>query len=308
MLPYVDWEPFSGNDKYQEFVEQWRVRTFIATLLRTAFGFPLAQMYMQQVGLTSEGLDVTEDPLIAFFFATHEYDNGEYRPRSPASREPAVIYRWTLPQRDWTSDELNKYGFDNCPAVIPSWKIIRLFGEARTANEAMDSILEYRRAINWSALTFDLQSIRNQRPLNIIKFPPSFIANSRIDRQRAALILPDFVEPSDFFRFYDTNHEQVRQEIESGRFFEDMSSGKFVEAFYFDPNSAQKLDQLTSMSTESIFPRNDYLKTLLTGWPKTFLGNPFGAVPLPFGLQNAPTNWVKALEILLQDSEAKLFI
>ena len=303
-LDFLEWEAFGTKDEYEQFVKECEMRQYVASLIRNALGYPLAEAFMQQVGLRSEGVDVTADPLVAFFFATHELRDNRYEPRVGRG-EPAVIYRWTFASRDWSIDDLNGFDFYTCPNVVPTDRILRALATSPSRAECVESIDRYRRAIGWGALQFDRSAIAGKRPLHLLEFPEDALRASRVAKQKAALLLPDTVRSHDFLQVYGVSSPEVRKEIENGTFVEDLASSRALDAYRFDPSTANEIPELRAIAPDAMFPRDDYLFRLLRGWVKSFLANPYGVVPLQVG---GPRDWMAALPDLLKDWETKLFV
>ena len=91
----VDWRLFESEETYKKFVTEKNFKLFIRSHTRNALGYPLSEAFFQQMGFRSEGLDVTDNVNIAFFFALYEYRPNSYRPRQ-TTEDPCIIYRWYL--------------------------------------------------------------------------------------------------------------------------------------------------------------------------------------------------------------------
>jgi hypothetical protein len=183
-------DPLGGRDQrtYEEILQREQVRKICMDHVRNALGYPLAEAMFQQAGWSSEGVDVTVDARVALRFALTIWgeDGGKLLPRA----EPAVIYRWKVEPRQWTFNDLRAYDYYSCPTYVPTREICRLF-RMGSSQEFYDSLNNYRQAIGWDCLSFDLGNVQNKRPFELICLPNHWRTKSRVERQAAALLLPD---------------------------------------------------------------------------------------------------------------------
>jgi hypothetical protein len=151
-----DWTLFKeeAESQIQRRYDEDAFRTFLRLQTNNALGYPLAQCFFQQMGLGSEGVDVTDNIEIAFFFALHEFGPGGYRLRSDMG-SPGIIYRWRFDTPAWTLHSTNQYDFHSCPPIIPVRDVIHLFETCNTLEEYESSVENYRNAIRWNMLDFN---------------------------------------------------------------------------------------------------------------------------------------------------------
>jgi hypothetical protein len=90
-------------------------RLHVGDYMLQALGYPLSQIFSQQAGLHSEGLDVTKDLDVAIFFATHSWDGQRYR--HVEQDGIGIIYRWPIHCWEITIDRLNGIDFYTCPPL-----------------------------------------------------------------------------------------------------------------------------------------------------------------------------------------------
>src|SRR5262249_44224397 len=135
-----------SDAEYQSALKDGQFRNFLMGHMRNALGYPLAEAWFQQTGLSSEGLDVTADLRVAFFFAMYRFTKGGYAWREPDD-QPCVVYRWRLDPQSWTLADLNRFNYYSCPSLIPVEEIFKLLQTCRSLDECVRSLEEYRNAI-----------------------------------------------------------------------------------------------------------------------------------------------------------------
>ncbi|HSE20763.1 MAG TPA: hypothetical protein VLB68_03870 [Pyrinomonadaceae bacterium] len=300
----LDWRLFESEEEYKKFVTEENFKLFIRSHTRNALGYPLSEAFFQQMGFRSEGLDVTDNVNIAFFFALYEYRQNSYQPRQ-TTEEPCIIYRWYFEPAEWTFDTVNQYDFNTCPPLIPVSKLMGLFDLCDTVEEYEESIDGYRKAINWNTFYFDLDEIRGKRPFHLINFPRSLVPNSRVIRQHAALLNPDGVRSEEFLRRHSVKSPQVLQELQMGMFVEDLAKHPTCERFYFNAEDAGE-EKVTDLAPDEVFPKDDLLPQLLRGWLRTLVQNPYGTVPVFSGMPDM--DFGEFLRRLINEYETTLFV
>ena len=300
-----DWQLFKTEKEYTDFFMQQQLKQFIMAHTRNALGYPLSEAFFQQTGMRSEGLDVTSDVRIAFFFAIYEWGPKGYQLRQN-SKDPCVIYRWLCDNTISTLDTLNQYDFYSCPQLIPVRELLTQFERCGTVGEFKQSIEEYQNAINWGPF-FDLDEILGKRPFHLIKLPDTLVQNCRVVQQHAALLIPDAVISQEFLRRHTVTSPQLIEELQNGMFVEDLGQSPTCEKFYFDLADVKKIDWLMQISPDTMFPHDDLLFNLLRGWMRTFIQNPYGTLPV---FPNMPkgVDYGEFLQYLLSDYETKFFI
>lgn len=73
--------------------------------------------------------------------------------------------------------------------------------------EFFNSFAEYRKAIHWDVRRFDGPALHGARPFELICLPRTWASNSRVERQAAALMLPDVCNSD---RLLDTREQDLR--------------------------------------------------------------------------------------------------
>jgi hypothetical protein len=232
-------QAFATEEARLRHVRQMQAKWFIMDHVRNALGYALSETFFQHAGLRSQVLDVTTDIDVAFFFATHGYRNGRYY-RLPDDGSPRQIYRWRFPRRTWSLHSLNQYDYNTSPPVIPVAEILRLFKPCDTAAEFERSLEDYRKAIGWGP-TFDLDSVRERRPFEIIRMPRE-LASSRAVSQGAAALAPDVVTPEAFFSRHTSTDPYWRAHIQNGLFVEDLAKNPTCERVEFDAGGVERQD------------------------------------------------------------------
>jgi hypothetical protein len=158
----------------------WDDRSIIRQRFLDAFGYLLGSSLAQHYGIQSEHLDVTEDVDIAAFFATHAPPR--YLLCSPQEHtECGLIYRFRRPLSDASSHSIRTSNYFNAPGALLSSEIFRQFEADLSLEESLDSVCCY----------YELWKATGERYHHLIKLPRGFLADSRLGRQRAAVIIPD---------------------------------------------------------------------------------------------------------------------
>ena len=214
--------------------------------LHQIFGYPFGSMLAQQCGVTSEGLDVSHDPEVAAFFAIFDYARRCF-PRDGIG----VIYRIPVPDDQTGNKDLRTASFYDCPSVVSSLVVFMQLRRTATWKEALNSFVEYGQ----SAMTRELP-----RPLHLLAVPEDEVGLCRVVQQRAGLLFPDVVLPSEYY--------QLRRKPPPGKadwngplLVEDVKSREGVETFVFrhDPRNQYCLTQ----APNTLFPKVDAVTKLL---------------------------------------------
>lgn len=239
--------------------------------VRNALGYCLAEAFFQQAGWSSEGLDVTDNLDIAFFFASCKWDNGAYVFSASNDDNLAVIYRWRIEESpDWSFPALNTYSFHKMPALFPSKRIINLFETCETDDELILSIEEYRDAISWCFGLFDLSSLQGKRPYHLLRMPRRWLTSSRIVNQHAALLFPDTIPIEPFLN--KLRDQRMLEEVQGGMFVEDLSKAYRCEVLRF-ASSPLAIEILRNIK-DAIYPFDDLTHYMLKGWMKALYWSP----------------------------------
>lgn len=143
------------------------------------FGYLLGQALAQQYGFGSEMLDVTSDPLVAGFFATH---NGpDY---CAAVREGiGVIYRFARQVPIAPLVDLGAYNFYSCPPLLDFEALLEPF-RVTVETENLRKNVE-------SFLVTSFREKREWRRWEAFRVSPGIVGATRVVRQSAALLVPD---------------------------------------------------------------------------------------------------------------------
>ena len=256
---------------------------------RNALGYCLSEALFQQAGWESEGLDVTSNPDVAFYFATHDFIQKDKKYQRTTSNGKHVIYRWKFKDEDWDFERLNRTNFYNRPTLFPTKKIFSLFDAASNQEDFLRSLETYRRNIGWNggALSgFMWENIEGRRPFSDIRIPKEWLQSSRIVNQDAALLFPHVIREYDqslidyaISCFAVVQRDKVAPILnDSGKFVEDFTYSNDCEVFTFQDNGGgiQSLEDKLDLYVE-----NDITHELVTGWMRSFLQNEFGAMVVP---------------------------
>lgn len=308
---YLDAQQFETEELYKKRLQKEHLKQFIICHTRNALGYALAEAFFQQAGIQSEGLDITEDLKIAFFFAIFEFRSGEYRLKSDHSI-PSIIYRWTIDLTPWSLNTLNRYDFYSCPRIIPVHHILRLFDSCDTTREFEESLEEYREAIGWNFASFDLNIINGKRPFQLIKIPRKLVDTSRVEIQQACLLIPDMVLSQEYTkeRIFARNAPRLNNKLKNGVFIEDVAAAEDCEKYCFSLEGLQELDWISDINPNKIFPKEDIVFKIIRGWVRTYIQNPMGTIPFfmdPVSLALIAEDYPNNLNKLLKDYETELF-
>ncbi len=253
---------------------RFHVALHIRKHLRNALGYPLSQIIAQQAGLASEGLDVTTDIDVAAFFATHDYSTLGYR---PVHEGIGVIYRFAVEEPLVSWDAIRGWDFYSCPSYLPSAQVLSLFGRCASLDEARLSLCQFRDAIQWGFMTFDLDEIRNSRPFELIHLPEEAFETSRLARQAAGLIIPDQILSSHWEGLlYKPDPTKISDRTEPA--IEDIGARQGTVKLMFAHDSSD-LDYVRGAASH-YFPTLDVACDLARGWFTSLVQNPFGTLPL----------------------------
>jgi hypothetical protein len=111
-----------GQDGWKRSTHRTRAKDTLRVGLLTYFGRGLGNIISQQYGVSSDAYDVTSDPAIAAFFATHRYPTYERFVPSGDEDDIGVIYRFSVKnsQKDYAAIERN---INSLYHVVPQGKI-----------------------------------------------------------------------------------------------------------------------------------------------------------------------------------------
>ncbi len=260
----------------KDFLRQRELKKLMMSYVRKALGFCLSEALFQQAGWNSQGLDVSSDYRIALFFATHNFIEGKYLVDTN-TENVHILYRWDVPAQDWSLECLNHHDYYSLPIIFPTNNIMDLFEDCDTIEEHLCSIQEYRNEIGWNSLDFNLDKIRNCRPFNIIRFPRSWKKESRIARQKAGLIFPDFID-IEVIKPYVNDKNLINLMKDGGQFLEDLSRSQGCQYYLFKATYSEI--ECYTKNMPSIYPSTDISHFTLKGWMQSFFKNEYGTPTL----------------------------
>ena len=145
------------------------------------FGYLLGQALAQQYGFSSEMLDVTKDPLIAAFFATH--NNPDFY--TPLADGVGVIYRFSRPESTSSILDLGKYNFYSCPAILDYGELLSNFYVTEDYKDLRNEMEKF--------LVTSFIDLKQWRRWEALRFSPEMLEATRITRQSAAFLVPDMI-------------------------------------------------------------------------------------------------------------------
>jgi len=194
---------------WKEVIDHYHRAEIRDLLFMRPFGYLLGQALAQQYGFSSEMLDVTGDPGVAGFFATH------LRPKYLESPSDGVgmIYRFRPPLRREPLD-LGAYNFYSCPAVLLLDELMARF----VRDDAGDVEAIHR------FLVESFERYHTWRRWDDFAIARTVLSATRIARQRAGFLVPDLI----YEEFGEQPHAvRVRLAVE------DIATRDGTEAFYF---------------------------------------------------------------------------
>lgn len=259
-------------------------RRQVRTHMRGFFGFAFTEVLSQQAGLCSESLDVTTDPEIAAFFASHQWNLGQnkqanYSPYIPptSSENVGIIYRWKIERPQLSITALKSWLYTLCPPVLDSYGILKLFEKCNTVIESIDSMLRYRSSfVNEMGI---MAADRGNRPLELLRLPYLVQTTSRIVKQKAMLLVPDALENRSFWETQYPDFPRPAFGFWDGMpLIEDFSKSRNVETFYFSHERDQA--NCLQISAKDIDCKQDVELALTSGWVNASMKSSFGTVPI----------------------------
>lgn len=246
--------------------EVGRRRIDFVSLCRSHFGYPLSQLFCQHCCLPTEGLDVSDSPDIAAFFAIFDYASNQY-----LCEGTGVVFRITVPAASSLSmQRLKEIDYYSCPFHLSGVEILRLFETCGTEIRSLQSFAEYFREKQAQELETELtvDELRTSRPFEVILLPEHDTANGRVMMQRAGLVFPDSLLPRSFqWRSFPP---PVGKTWEGPHSIEDLASSDLVETFLFRHDQRNASQQRYNPAT--VFPQVDPLRSLLSQLPLIMAG------------------------------------
>jgi len=151
-------------------------------------GDDLGDAFCQQYGFTSTALDATTDPSIALFFASHE---APFFTPVTDSVYHGVVYRWPREHAVIMQDLLLPLESSAFESVTASFR--NFIKDSPGLQITQDALLRYN--TSWGEFRKRFMAIVSTgecRAHGNLCFPPGTFYRSRIGRQRAVLLFPDF--------------------------------------------------------------------------------------------------------------------
>jgi hypothetical protein len=180
MLTDLECAAFRGRFDYWKQVVDHDHRVQIRDMLfMRPFGYLLGQALAQQYGFSSEMLDVTSDPLVAGFFATHEAPDF----CAAVQEGIGVIYRFPRPKAASPPLDLGAYNFYSCPAVLDFEELLVRFRVTEQPEELRNEVESF--------LVTSFREKKQWRRWEAFRVSSGILAATRVARQSAALLVPD---------------------------------------------------------------------------------------------------------------------
>jgi hypothetical protein len=152
-------------------------------------GSELAEMLCQQYGFTSAALDASTDPSVAMFFATHQ---APFYSLVADSSQLGVVYRWPRERAMIAQDLLLQLEGSAFESITTS---LRTFIQhSADLNLGKESLVRYTSVTgkHYQRRLMSIMSEGERRSPGALCFPAGAFERSRMGRQRAALLWPDF--------------------------------------------------------------------------------------------------------------------
>jgi hypothetical protein len=237
---------------YIKFKDQWR--PYLDSSHRRALrqqgfirplGYLLGTTLAQQYGLSSEGLDVTKDPAIAAFFATHRSEEAYSRCESSGI---GIIYRFPFYESAVRVRPLSDFNYYSMPTTVDLADVLNRFERERL------EIGSLRTAIRCYYGATYREGLRDR---DLFMLPLGAVQRSRIARQKAIIVFPDELRK-------DVDGEPpgidgiIQPEF---RFIEDVGQRDGVERFYF--HHSGDFIEINEINRETLWPRDDPLLELI---------------------------------------------
>ena len=151
-------------------------------------GNDLAALLCQRYGFTSTALDVTIDPSVAIFFATHEAPFFSF---VADSSRLGVIYRWPKKRAMIAQDLLLPLESLNFDSITTSFR--NFIRDSVDLTVVKDTLVRYKSTTGkHQKRLMSIVAEGERRSLDALRFPPGAFDRSRMGRQRAALLWPKF--------------------------------------------------------------------------------------------------------------------
>ncbi len=253
------------------------------------FGYMLGMTLAQQYGFSSELLDFTASPDVAFFFATHADPTYVFLPasevRARVGSEIGVIYRLPSTEGNVRCKRVDAFNYYTCPPQLHLSDLCRRF-EDKSSPEMMDQLterldpehmtamssgailvphfLELSVATGKGAPANPLESVDRYlhlyyvgggiRYFRLLDVPVGTFERSRLGRQRAVAILPD-----------ELRDEEPGPDGKNAAFqaVEDVAMRAGCERFYF--RHSDRPPDLGPITREYLWPEHgDFFKLMIS--------------------------------------------
>ncbi|MBU0984253.1 MAG: FRG domain-containing protein [candidate division Zixibacteria bacterium] len=215
------------------------------------FGYPFGNILSQQCGLTSEGLDVTHDPMVAAFFAIFDFQLNEF-----VEEGTGVIYRIPIDVDETFQNDISKTSFYNTSSCVSAIASLLRLNRCATWEEAAKSFLDYCVEFNAS----DPSQPARKRPLDKLALPLNELILSRVVQQRAGLHFPDMVLPR-FYKALNIPPPDGKADWDGPVLIEDVATRQGVDCFSFEHSPKNRFKVLRS--PQVLFPSEDPFKAML---------------------------------------------
>lgn len=154
--------------------------------LATLIGDDLADLLCQQYGFTSLALDVTTDPSVALFFATHQAPFYRSVTETP---HMGVVYRWPRERATVAQDHLLVLEDKTFHSLVTSFgDFVR---ESADLDVVTDMLVRATAATGRDKRLMEIVADGERRSLGSLRVPPGTFARSRMGQQHAALLWPN---------------------------------------------------------------------------------------------------------------------
>ncbi|MHC4177788.1 MAG: hypothetical protein ACYSWU_09790 [Planctomycetota bacterium] len=149
-------------------------------------GKELADLLCQQYGFTSTALDVSTDPSVAMFFATHQ---APFYSLVADSSHLGVVYRWPRERAMVAQDLLLPLEGSHFRSIRTSF--LNFIKDSADIDVGQDTLMRYTSTKGERQKRLMAIAAKGERrSLDALRFPAGAFDRSRMGRQRAALLRP----------------------------------------------------------------------------------------------------------------------
>ena len=209
-----------------------RIRQFVCL---NPFGFIFGMALAQHYGFSSEALDVTHDPLVAAFFATHEFPSYVV----PKGHGTGQIFRFRLTEKEYAQAQWQEKDFYTADCFADLMMILPVFeDESYTYHDSISNLADHV----FASLEGGVEGRRQHR----IRIGAAEIGQTRVGRQKAAILFPDML----------LKEEQIAgMKIQRFMAVEDLTTRPDTETFYF--HHSKNDWPFMHVTREHLWPRHD---------------------------------------------------